>query len=280
MSIQNSENPDNDNMAGSYVVALKQNNNFSKGNAELDAEYFNIKPVFILESDIFGSSKPDKNNSLTHTELFRCIDLTIPDNHLNRPQRVLGGVWRIYPDNEEDRDTLVANTVRKKRIEVYPRNQKYVEKESPTTVRIRMKNIPLSADDDQLLRYLQNWHLNVLNYHRKRLRIDGLVKNCQTAMIGNACGANGHISKNCTSEFDKNCQSVSEDSTEESDEENENEPEKDEEIVPYQSTENILHTDDTPHNEQTSKINELTKFTSKVDVPKQNLYLIRSQRVT
>lgn len=331
MSNQNSENPDNDKMAGSYVSALKQNNNnFSKDNAEPDAEYFNIKPVFILESDIFGSSKPDKNNYLTHTELFRCIDLTIPASHLNGLQRVIGGVWRIYPDNEEDRNTLVVNsiTVRKKRIEVYPRNPRYVEKESPTTVRIRMKNIPLSADDGQLLRYLQNWHLNILNYHRERLRIDGFMTNCQTGdrifhcepfphtiprnvKIGKyrglifykgqinenntdiecskclqkghkktncsndwkckTCGENGHISKNCISEFDKNSQIASEDSTEESDEGSENELEKDEEIVTSQSTENLSHTDDTPQNKETSNITELTKDTSKVDVPTQNI---------
>ncbi|CAG2243403.1 unnamed protein product [Mytilus edulis] len=293
-------------MAGSYVSALKQNNNnFSKDNAEPDAEYFNIKPVFILESDIFAS-------------------------HLNGLQRVIGGIWRIYPDNEEDRNTLVVNsiTVRKKRIEVYPRNPRYVEKESPTTVRIRMKNIPLSADDGQLLRYLQNWHLNVLNYHRERLRIDGFMTNCQTGdrifhcepfphtiprnvKIGKyrglifykgqinenntdiecskclqkghkktncsndwkckTCGENGHISKNCISEFDKNSQIASEDSTEESDEGSENELEKDEEIVTSQSTENLSHTDDTPQNKETSNITELTKDTSKVDVPTQNI---------
>ncbi|CAC5381902.1 CNBP [Mytilus coruscus] len=158
------------------------NNNTNKDNAEPDGEIFNVKPVFILESDIFGSSKPDKNNYLTHTELFKCIDLTIPANHLNGLQRVIGGVWRIYPDSEEDRESIVVNsiTVRKKRIEVYPRNPKYVEKESPITVRIRIKNIPLSADDGQLVRYLQNWHLEVLNYHRERLRIDGFLTNCQT----------------------------------------------------------------------------------------------------
>ncbi|CAC5406343.1 unnamed protein product [Mytilus coruscus] len=182
MSGQNSENLASDKMTGSYVLALKHNNNTNKDNAEPDGEIFNVKPVFILESDIFGSSKPDKNNYLTHTELFKCIDLTIPANHLNGIQRVIGGVWRIYPDSEEDRESLVVNsiTVRKKRIEVYPRNPKYVEKESPITVRIRIKNIPLSADDGQLVRYLQNWHLEVLNYHRERLRIDGFLKNCQT----------------------------------------------------------------------------------------------------
>ncbi|CAG2252746.1 unnamed protein product [Mytilus edulis] len=84
-------------------------------------------------------------------------------------------------DSEEDRETLVVSSITvRKRIEVYPRNPKYVEKESPTTVRIRIKNIPLSADDGQLIRYLQNWHLEVLNYQRQRLRIDGFVTNCQT----------------------------------------------------------------------------------------------------
>ncbi|CAG2187206.1 unnamed protein product [Mytilus edulis] len=253
MSNQHSENPDNDKMAGSYVLALKQNNNnFSKDNAEPDGEYFSVKPVFILESDIFGNSKPDKNNYLTHTELFRCIDLTIPANHLNGLQRVIGSVWRIYPDNEKDRDTLVVNsiTIRKKRIEVYPRNPKYVEKKHPTTVRIRIKNIPLSADDGQLLRYLQNWHLNILNYHRERLRIDGLVTNCQTAMIRNA----RHVVQMDTSQRTAPLNLIKA-----SDEESENESEKDEEIVPSQSTENLLHTDDTPQNEQTVKSPNLPK---------------------
>ncbi|VDI34216.1 Hypothetical predicted protein [Mytilus galloprovincialis] len=270
MSGQDSENPASEKMADSYAMALKHNNNTHKDNAEPDAEYFNVKPVFILESDIFGSSKPDKNNYLTHTELFKCIDLTIPANHLNGLQRVIGGFG-------------------KKRIEVYPRNPKYVEKESPTTVRIRIKNIPLSADDGQLIRYLQNWHLEVLNYQRERLRIDGFVTNCQTGdrifyvepfrttiprnvKIGKyrglifykgqtnqnaeiectkclqkghkksectndwkckTCGTNGHISKDCTAEFDKNSQADSDVSSEESDEASEAESEKGEEIVFY-----------------------------------------------
>ncbi|VDI62802.1 Hypothetical predicted protein [Mytilus galloprovincialis] len=185
MSNQQSENPDNDKIATSYVLVLKQNNNnFSKDNAEPDGEYFSVKPVFILESDIFGNSKPDKNNYLTHTELFRCIDLIIPTYHLNRLQRVIGGVWRMYPDNEKDRDTLVVNSIH---------------------------------------------------------------------------------------------QIVSEESTEESGEESENESEKDDEIVSSQSTENHLHTDDTPQNEQNSKITELTKDISKVDEPEQNLSQLKSE---
>ncbi|CAG2218829.1 unnamed protein product [Mytilus edulis] len=215
MSNQQSENPDNDKIATSYVLVLKQNNNnFSKDNAEPDGEYFSVKPVFILESDIFA-------------------------NHLNGLQRVIGGVWRIYPDNEKDRDTLVVNsiTIRKKRIEVYPRNPKYLEKEHPTTD----------------------------------------IKNCSNDWKCKTCGANGHISRNCISEFDQNSQIVSEESTEESGEESVNESEKDDEIVSSQSTENHLHTDDIPQNEQNSKITELTKDISKVDEPEQNLSQLKSE---
>lgn len=34
--------------------------------------------------------------------------------------------------------------------------------------------------DGQLVRYLQNWHLDVLNYYRERLRNDGFLTICQT----------------------------------------------------------------------------------------------------
>ena len=95
--------------------------------------------------------------------------------------------------------------------------------------------------------------------------------NCSNDWKCKTCGENGHISKNCISEFDKNSQIASEDSTEESDEGSENELEKDEEIVTSQSTENLSHTDDTPQNKETSNITELTKDTSKVDVPTQNI---------
>lgn len=185
MSFQSNENPESDKMADSYASAISHNIN-EKTNDDtspsFESEISDVKPVFILESDIFGSSKPDKNNYLTHQELYKCINQTIPANHLKGLQRVFGGLWRIYPDDEEDRQALVVNsiTVRKKRIQVYPRNPKFVERERPNIIHIRMKNVPLSADDGQLFRYLQNWKLNVLNYHRERLRVDGFLTDCQT----------------------------------------------------------------------------------------------------
>ena len=47
--------------------------------------------------------------------------------------------------------------------------------------RIRVTNVPLSADDGQIHRYLEhNLGLIIYNYHRERLRVDGLLTNCQT----------------------------------------------------------------------------------------------------
>ncbi|CAC5404761.1 CNBP [Mytilus coruscus] len=227
MSGQNSENLASDKMAGSYVLALKHNNNTYKDNAEPDGEIFNVKPVFILELDIFGSSKPDKNNYLTHTELFKCIDLTIPANHLNGLQRVIGGVWRIYPDSEEDRESLVVNSITGK-----------------SALRTSQK-------------------LNVPNACKKVIK----KQDCNNDWKCKTCGANGHISKDCTAEFNENSQADSEVSSEESDETSEDESEKGEEIVLSQSTENLL---DTPHTKETSK--------KKLNFPKiQTTYMYRNK---
>ncbi|XP_063418428.1 uncharacterized protein LOC134701226 [Mytilus trossulus] len=81
------------------------------------------------------------------------------------------------------------------------------------------------------------------------------------------CGTNGHISKDCTAEFDKNSQADSDVSSEESDEASESESEKGEEIVLLQSTENLL---DITHTEDISKNAELPTDTNNTNVPDQN----------
>ncbi|CAC5364714.1 unnamed protein product [Mytilus coruscus] len=83
MSGQNSENPASDKMAGSYVLALKHNNNTNKDNAEPDGEIFNVKPVFILESDIFEvSSEESDETSEDESEKGEEIVLSQSTEHL------------------------------------------------------------------------------------------------------------------------------------------------------------------------------------------------------
>ncbi|KAK3087621.1 hypothetical protein FSP39_008512 [Pinctada imbricata] len=46
-----------------------------------------VKPVFILESDLFGEVKPSKDQFLTHTELYKAINSVVPASHLKGLQR-------------------------------------------------------------------------------------------------------------------------------------------------------------------------------------------------
>ncbi|CAG2253880.1 unnamed protein product [Mytilus edulis] len=54
--------------------------------------------------------------------------------------------------------------------------------EEPNAIKVRVKNVPLSADDDQILRTLETSvsKCEIITHSRERLRIDNLVTNCRT----------------------------------------------------------------------------------------------------
>ncbi|VDH93516.1 Hypothetical predicted protein [Mytilus galloprovincialis] len=141
-----------------------------------------VKPVFILETDLFGEVKPSPDQFLTHLELYNSIDSCIPKSHLKGLQRVRG-MWRIYPDSDNDRETLITKKiiVRNKLINVYSTNPKSSEYSSLLYLRVRVKDVPCSADDGQILRAIENeGKCTVHKLNRERLRVDGLRTECQT----------------------------------------------------------------------------------------------------
>ncbi|CAG2219685.1 CNBP [Mytilus edulis] len=141
-----------------------------------------VKPVFILETDLFGEVKPSPDQFLTHLELYNSIDSCIPKSHLKGLQRVRG-MWRIYPDSDNDRVTLITKKiiVRNKLINVYSTNPKSSEYSSLLYLRVRVKDVPCSADDGQILRAIENeGKCTVHKLNRERLRVDGLLTECQT----------------------------------------------------------------------------------------------------
>ncbi|VDI75940.1 Hypothetical predicted protein [Mytilus galloprovincialis] len=141
-----------------------------------------VKPVFILESDLFGSNKPSRDQFLTHLELYKIIDATVcPASHLRGLQRVRG-LWRIYLDSETDRESLIISgiSIRNKLIQVYTRNPRITQNEYPEFIKVRVKNIPCSAEDGQIERCLEFNGCEIFKLYRERLRVDGLVTNCQT----------------------------------------------------------------------------------------------------
>ncbi|VDI40364.1 Hypothetical predicted protein [Mytilus galloprovincialis] len=69
-------------------------------------------------------------------------------------------MWRIYPDSETDRDTLITKglVLRKKLLKIYTRNpnSKVYDHDNPHHWRVRVKNIPCSAEDGQIMRAVEN----------------------------------------------------------------------------------------------------------------------------
>ena len=145
------------------------------------SEINEVKPVFILETDLFGDTKPSKDQFLTHQELYKAIDTGIPASHLKGLQRVRG-LWRIYFDSDEDREALITSGVvlRNKLIKTYARNPRVIQYENPAHLKVRVKNVPCSAQDGQIVRSLEYLGCVIHNIYRERLRVDGMLTNCQT----------------------------------------------------------------------------------------------------
>ncbi|CAG2190108.1 unnamed protein product [Mytilus edulis] len=168
--MSNSANNTNNTIENSEVNQTNDKNNMAdtnetyssilqKQNTKTNYDVEDVKPVFILETDLFGNTKPSRDQFLTHIELYKTIDATIcPASHLKGLQRVRG-LWRIYFDSDIDREPLITSgiTIRNKYIQVYSRNPRIMVNERPTYLKIlRLKNVPCSAEDGQIERSLEN----------------------------------------------------------------------------------------------------------------------------
>ena len=144
-----------------------------------------VKPVFIKEIDFFGVKKPPREQWIVNTELYKAIASVVPSEHLIGLQRVTGGLWRIYLDNSESRSNLLTSdfTFRGKSMPIYHTNPgfRYVDStQMDPTLRIRIQNVPLSADDGQIKRALELKNCTVKKLYREKLRVDGRLTNCET----------------------------------------------------------------------------------------------------
>jgi hypothetical protein len=65
-------------------------------------------------------------------------------------------MWRIYMDNEEDRLSLLVQglVLRDRQIPLHSQHPYNPCRAQPDTIRIKVKNVPLSADDGQIHRAL------------------------------------------------------------------------------------------------------------------------------
>lgn len=135
--------------------------------------------VFLREESYFGTRKPHYSEYIKHPELYNSIARSIDKTHITGLQRV-NGLWRIYLDNLVDKATLITEgvNIRGRTIPVMQTNPFRPDYED--TTRIRVQNIPLSADDGMITRAFVLKGLDVISNNREKLRIDGKLTNCDT----------------------------------------------------------------------------------------------------
>ena len=146
------------------------------------------KPIFIKEIDFFGVKSPPKDDWISNVELYKALALVVPGEHLAGIQRIPGGLWRIYLDNYESRNSILSHefAFRGKTIPVYGSNPNvrflkgYHGLPLDPTLRVRIKHIPLSADDGQIKRALELAKCEIIKLYREKLRVDGRLTNCET----------------------------------------------------------------------------------------------------
>ena len=160
----------------SYAEILKDDgkeneNTNTNTNTKSNSSSEKVKPVFLKDEDVFGSSmKPARSLWLTHVEIYKAIGVRVPSQCIKGIQRIRD-MWRIYMDNEEDRLSLLVEglVLRGRQIPLHSQNPYNPGRTQPDTIRIKVKNVPLSADDGQIHRALTLEGCEVQGLFRERL---------------------------------------------------------------------------------------------------------------
>jgi hypothetical protein len=142
----------------------------------------NTKPVFFSERDVFGTLRLPKKQWILHPEMYKVVGAVIDIKCVTGLQRV-NGLWRIYTDNQTARTTLLTNGIhiRGKTVTLRSLNPNRLDTQTPNTIRIRIKDVPLSADDYQIERAVsQRGCDSVGEVNREKLRIEGRLTNFDT----------------------------------------------------------------------------------------------------
>lgn len=135
--------------------------------------------VFFREKTIFGDRKPQKQEWLLHKEMYEAIAKTIDAEHITGLQRV-NGFWRIHLNSLEHKVILTSEglKLRGKIMPLLSTNPDRLDGEA--TLRICVKDIPLSVDDGVLTKALILLGGEVISCVRDKLRINGKQVNCDT----------------------------------------------------------------------------------------------------
>ena len=157
-------NVNNEKMATFAEVVNNQNSNknntdeYDSKHGEQNKDYASsdsVKPIFLVDQDVFGSTKLARTHWLTNVEIYKAVGSNFPDECIKGIQRIRD-MLRIYMDNTEDKITLIVEglNLRGRCVPLHTQNPRNPQRFRPDTTHINVKNIPLSADDGQIHRTL------------------------------------------------------------------------------------------------------------------------------
>ncbi|CAC5380921.1 unnamed protein product [Mytilus coruscus] len=135
--------------------------------------------------DVHGSVKPPRAQWLTNVEIFKSIGAKVLKQCIKGIQRIRE-MWRIYMDYEGDRLSLLVQglNLRGRQVPLHSQNPHNPSTLQKDTIRIKVKNIPLSAENiplpGQIHRALTLQGCEIQGLFREYLRIDGKLTACET----------------------------------------------------------------------------------------------------
>ena len=134
------------------------------------------KPVFVKHLDIPNANERDFYNE----HMYKALAQNVPSKEITGIQKIRG-LWRLYIENQKTRINLITLVlkVRNVCVAVYDSNPFLVHGED--TLRLRIKDIPLSASDTLITDELESRKCKPIGkIIHDRLRVDGKLTDCLT----------------------------------------------------------------------------------------------------
>ena len=164
-------------MSGATYASAARTTTRDTDNSGAESGVVGVKPIFLKGRDV-PEGKP-----LYHDELYMAIHKHLGSAANLKGLQRIGGLWRIYFSDRADRIALISSglNIRGVSAPIYDTNP-FVRRHDPmASIRVIIKDIPLSVHDEVIINEIEKQKHNVLSkVLRLRLRIDGQLTNCHT----------------------------------------------------------------------------------------------------
>ena len=118
---------------------------------------------------------------MTNEDMYKCLLRSVQGREIKGVQ-MIGGLWRLYIENQDTRVKLITNGVnmRNANVAVYDTNP-FLTNGKENSLRLLIKDIPLSAHESLIIDELERMKYKVMgSVIYQRLRVDGQLTDCLT----------------------------------------------------------------------------------------------------